>query len=78
MVFGSALPTGRLNAKRRGICDAIQPVETGGSTNAVLQEAFISWARANLSKDDVDRILKISRTCAKTVDAAGFSARTPE
>ena len=72
-----ALPTGRLNAKRRGICDAIQPVETGGSTNAVLQEAFISWARANLSRRHGPHLENLAH-CAKTVDAAGFSVRTPE
>jgi hypothetical protein len=54
------------------------PLKPGGSASAVSQEAFISWARANLPKDDVDRILKISQNYARTAYAAGFSVRVPQ
>ena len=47
------------------------PLKLAEAQTQYYKKAFISWARANLSKDDVDRILKISRTCAKTVDAVG-------
>jgi hypothetical protein len=66
---------------RRGVNDSVRqsnPLKPGGSTSAVTQEAFISWARNNLPKDDVARILKISQNYARAADAAGFRVRVPQ
>jgi hypothetical protein len=68
-------------AKRKASGESVvrsNPLKPGGSTSVLSREAFISWARANLPRDDVDRILKISRNYAETTYAAGFSVRVPQ
>jgi hypothetical protein len=54
------------------------PLKPSGSVSAVAQAQFLSWARTNLPKVDVDRILKLSQTYSRAADAAGFSIRVPQ